>query len=176
MVKTTRVEMVVNGRTVGPSDVPDTLPMVDYLNDYLGLTGTKFGCGIGVCHACVVIVDNPDGSSQTMRTCINSAATFAGKSVRTIEGHANSEGKLSPLQQAFVDNFAFQCGYCTSGFLNEATRFVEALEKSPIPKSSVEDAVENALGKHLCRCTGYFRYYAAVRDLILANPNLTVDG
>jgi len=173
---TTRLQMVVNGAKAGPHDVPDALPMIDYLNDYLGLTGTKFGCGIGVCHACVVIVDEPDGSSRTMRTCINGAVAFAGKNVRTIEGHADADGSLSPVQQAFVDHFAFQCGYCTSGFVNEATRFVEALKKKPVPRSQVEDVLEDTLGEHLCRCTGYFRYYAAMRDLILTDPDLTVDG
>ena len=85
---TTKLEMTVNGQKVGPHEVPDGLAMVDYLNDWLGLTGTKFGCGIGICHACVVIVDEPGGGSRTERTCISGAAGFAGMSVRTVEGHA----------------------------------------------------------------------------------------
>ena len=172
---TTKLTMTVNGRPAGPHEVSDGLAMIDYLHDYLGLTGTKFGCGIGVCHACVVIVDEPDGTSRTMRTCINGAAEFAGKAVRTVEGHAR-DGKLSDIQQAFVDHFAFQCGYCTSGFVNEATRLVEELERKPIAKSEVEAKLAEALGEHICRCTGYVRYYEAMRDLILSNPRLSKEA
>lgn len=151
------------------------MAMVDYLNDVLGLTGTKFSCGIGVCHACVVIVDEPDGTRTPMRTCINGAATFSGKSVRTVEGHAK-DGSVSAVQQAFLDNFAFQCGYCTSGFVNAATALVEDLKDSPIAKADVEDRVLSALGEHICRCTGYIRYYEATRDLILSDPSLTREA
>ncbi len=172
---TTKLEMTVNGQKVGPHEVPDGLAMVDYLNDWLGLTGTKFGCGIGICHACVVIVDEPGGGSRTERTCISGAAGFAGMSVRTVEGHAEG-GTLSAVQQAFVDHFAFQCGYCTPGFVNEATRLVEELAKSPVAKSAVEAKLAEALGEHICRCSGYIRYYEAMRDLILADPRLTKEG
>lgn len=172
---TTKLAMTVNRQPVGPHDVPDGLAMIDYLHDYLGLTGTKFGCGIGVCHACVVIVDEPDGTSRTMRTCINGALQFAGMAVRTVEGHAEA-GTLSKVQQAFVDHFAFQCGYCTSGFVNEATRFMEELARKPIAISEVEKRLKEALGEHICRCTGYVRYYEAIRDLVLADPRLTMEG
>jgi aerobic-type carbon monoxide dehydrogenase small subunit (CoxS/CutS family) len=164
--------MTVNGRKTGPHTVPAGLAMVDFLHDYLGLTGTKFGCGIGVCHACVVIVDEPDGTSRTMRTCINDAADFSGKQVRTVEGHAKA-GRLSDVQQAFVDHFAFQCGYCTSGFINAATCLFEDLARKPVSRNGVEERIEASLGEHICRCTGYVRYYEALRDLILADPQLT---
>lgn len=170
-----RVKMTVNGEVVGPHEVPDTMAMVDYLNDVLGLTGTKFSCGIGVCHACVVIVDEPDGTRTPMRTCINGAATFAGKSVRTVEGHAK-DGSVSAVQQAFLDHFAFQCGYCTPGFVNAATALVEDLKETPVAKADVEKRVAQGLGDHVCRCTGYIRYYEAVRDLILTDPQLTTEG
>jgi len=170
-----KISMTVNGQAVGPHEVPDALAMVDYLNDYLGLTGTKFSCGIGICHACVVIVDRPDGTSVTERSCINGAASFDGLSVRTVEGHAK-EGKLSAVQQAFLDHFSFQCGYCTAGFVNEATRLVEALAKQPVKKSAVEATITEALGEHICRCTGYVRYVEAMRDLILKDRRLTVEG
>lgn len=172
---TTTLRMTVNGQAVGPHDVPDGLAMIDYLHEYLGLTGTKFGCGIGVCHACVVIVDQPDGTSRTERSCIAGAAGFAGQTVRTVEGHAQ-DGRLSPVQQAFVDHFAFQCGWCTSGFVNEATRLVEELARSPVPKDQVQRRIESALGEHICRCTGYVRYFEAMRDLILADPRLTTGA
>lgn len=165
-METVHLSVTVNGRQTGPHTIPAGLAMVDFLNDYLGLIGTKFGCGIGVCHACVVIVDEPDGTSRTMRTCINGAAVFAGKRVRTIEAHAK-EGRLSDVQRAFVDHFAFQCGYCTSGFINEATRLMEDLARSPVSKAGLKDRIEASLGDHICRCTGYVRYYEAVRDLVL---------
>ena len=170
-----KLSMTVNGKAVGPFEVSDNLAMIDFLHEYLGLTGTKFGCGIGVCHACVVIVDEPDGSGRTLRSCINGALDFAGKSVRTLEGHAR-DGKLSAVQQAFVEHFSFQCGFCTSGFVNEATRFVEELAKDPIGRDQVEAKIEEALGEHICRCSGYVRYYEALRDLILSDPKLTKDG
>ena len=171
-METVQISVTVNGRHTGPHTIPAGLAMIDFLHEYLGLTGTKFGCGIGVCHACVVIVDEPDGKSRTMRTCINGAATFDGKQVRTVEGHAK-DGRLSDVQQAFVDHFAFQCGYCTSGFINEATQLLEELARNPVPRDQMEGRIETSLGEHLCRCTGYVRYYEAVRDLILADPRLT---
>jgi aerobic-type carbon monoxide dehydrogenase small subunit (CoxS/CutS family) len=107
-----------------------------------------------------------------MRTCINGAATFAGKRVRTVEAHAK-EGRLSNVQQAFVDHFAFQCGYCTAGFINEATCLIEDLALNPVSPDALKGRIEASLGNHLCRCTGYVRYYEAVRDLVLADPKLT---
>ena len=89
MIPTTTISMTVNGAPVGPHEVPDTLPMIDYLNDHLGLTGTKFGCGLGICHACVVIVERGDGTRDTERTCINGAASFDGLKITTVEGHAD---------------------------------------------------------------------------------------
>ena len=171
-MKTVKLSLTVNGRPTGPQTIAEGLPMVDFLHDHLGLTGTKFGCGIGICHACVVIVDEPDGTSRTTQTCINPAASFAGKRIRTVEGHAR-QGRLSAVQQAFVDHFAFQCGICTSGFINETTRLLEELARKPVPRAKVEERIEAALGAHICRCTGYVRYYQAVRDLILADPKLT---
>ena len=171
----TTLTMKVNGKDVGPHDVPDDLPMVDYLNDFLGLTGTKFSCGIGMCHACVVMVEKPDGTVTTRRTCIAGATSFSGASVTTVEGHAK-DGSLSAVQQAFVNHFAFQCGYCTPGFVNAATALVEQLRRNPVAKSQVEQAVQDGLGKHICRCSGYIRYFEAMRDLILADSALTRQG
>ena len=80
---------------------------------------------------------------------------------------------LSPVQQAFLDHYSFQCGYCTPGFVNAATVLLERLKQQPIAKSAVETTDAAALEPHLCRCTGYVRYYEAVRDLVLATPGLT---
>jgi aerobic-type carbon monoxide dehydrogenase small subunit (CoxS/CutS family) len=171
-MQTVTVSMTVNGNAVGPHVIPDGLSMNDYLREYLNLTGTKFGCGIGQCSACVVIRDKPDGTSEAMHTCINSAQSFDGASVRTIESHAK-DGVPSPVQAAFLDAFAFQCGYCTPGFVGAAEVLVESLARTPVAKADVESAVAEALDGHLCRCTGYVRYYAALRDLILGDARLT---
>jgi aerobic-type carbon monoxide dehydrogenase small subunit (CoxS/CutS family) len=91
--------------------------MLDFLHEYLNLTGSRMGCGQGICHACTVIVEGADGRIEEERTCIAGAHSFAGKSVKTIEGHAERDAsgkivKLTPIQQAFMEHFAFQCGYC----------------------------------------------------------------
>jgi aerobic-type carbon monoxide dehydrogenase small subunit (CoxS/CutS family) len=82
---------------------------------------------------------------------------------------------MSPVQQAFLDQFSFQCGYCTPGFVNAATVLMERLKRAPIARRDVERTVASALESHICRCTGYVRYYQAVRDVILATPGLTWD-
>ena len=143
--------------------------MYDFLREYLGLTGTKFGCGAAQCLSCAIIIDSRDGTSYTSPTCIVPATSFDGKSIRTVEGHAK-DGKLSPLQKALVSHFAFQCGYCTAGFLNEGQVLLERLAKAPIARSDLEKTIALALDGHLCRCTGYIKYNEAVRDVILADP------
>lgn len=161
--------ITINGQVHAPTEVRDDLSMNDFLREYLGMTGTKFGCGAAQCLSCAVIVDEPDGSSHTSPTCVVSAASFHGKSIRTVEGHAKN-GELSPLQKAFIAHFAFQCGYCTAGFLNEGQVFLERLEKTPVPRAGLEALIAEALDGHLCRCTGYVKYHEAVRDVILAEP------
>lgn len=170
-MQTVTVSMTVNGKAVGPHTIPDGLSMNDFLREYLNLTGTKFGCGIGQCSACVIIRDLPDGRAEATHTCINAAQSFDGASVRTIESHARG-GVPSPVQAAFLDTFAFQCGYCTPGFVGAAQVLVESLARAPAATDDVESAIEEALDGHLCRCTGYVRYYAALRDLILADERL----
>jgi len=164
----TALTVTINGRSYGPTDVRDELTMNDYLREYLGLTGTKFGCGAAQCLSCAVIIDNPDGTSYTSPTCIVAAASFNGKSIRTVEGHAKN-GELSALQKAFIEHFAFQCGYCTAGFLNEAEVLLERLAKKRIARADLEKTIAEALDGHLCRCTGYVNYHQAVRAVILAD-------
>lgn len=173
-------QLTLNGQSVGPVDIPDDLPMIDYLHEYKNLTGSRLGCGQGICHACVVIVDNPDGTSEEMRTCITGAHYFEGKKVRTIEGHATRDEQgnvtqLNPIQQRFVDEFAFQCSYCAPGFVNAATLLVEKLQRQPIAKSLLEKVIEDSLGHHICRCTGYVRYYNATRN-VLTDLGLVKEG
>ncbi|WP_269501252.1 (2Fe-2S)-binding protein [Burkholderia sp. IMCC1007] len=171
----------INGKAVGPMQVPEGLMMIEFLHEYAGLTGSRLGCGQGICHACVVIVDKPDGTSEEMRTCITGAHFFHGRSIRTIEGHAkrNEAGEvveLSPIQQKFLEHFSFQCGYCTPGFVNAATVLIERLKRAPIAKADVEHTITDALNAHICRCTGYVRYYEAVKDVILTTPGLVKDA
>ncbi|MDN7639686.1 (2Fe-2S)-binding protein [Burkholderia cenocepacia] len=171
----------INGKTVGPMQVPEGLMMIEFLHEYAGLTGSRLGCGQGICHACVVIVDQPDGTSEEMRTCITGAHFFHGRSIRTIEGHAkrNEAGEvveLSPIQHKFLEHFSFQCGYCTPGFVNAATVLIERLKREPIAKADVERTITDALDAHLCRCTGYVRYYEAVKDVVLTTPGLVKDA
>jgi xanthine dehydrogenase YagT iron-sulfur-binding subunit len=174
------LSLTVNGQPVGPLQVPDGLMMIDFLHNYLNLTGSRLGCGQGVCHACVVILDEPGRPSEEIRTCITGAHFFDGKRVRTIEGHAtrdaHGEVQLSPVQKSFLEHFSFQCGYCTPGFVNATTVLVERLAHEPVAKDRLEDTIMQALGEHLCRCTGYVRYYEAVKALVLATPGLVKDA
>ncbi|MHC2250618.1 aerobic-type carbon monoxide dehydrogenase small subunit (CoxS/CutS family) [Bradyrhizobium embrapense] len=164
----TTLNLTINGQKHGPIEVRDELSMNDFLREMLGMTGTKFGCGAAQCLSCAVIIDNPDGTSYTSPTCVVPAANFDGKAIRTVEGHAK-DGELSPLQRAFIDHFAFQCGYCTAGFLNEGQVLLELLAREPVPRDRLETVIADALDGHLCRCTGYIKYHQAVRDVILAD-------
>jgi aerobic-type carbon monoxide dehydrogenase small subunit (CoxS/CutS family) len=112
---------------------------------------------------------SPDGTSYTSPTCIVPAVRFDGKSIRTVEGHAK-DGELTALQKAFITQFAFQCGYCTAGFLNESQVLLDRLAKAPIARADLEKTIAEALDGHLCRCTGYIKYHQAVRNVILADP------
>jgi aerobic-type carbon monoxide dehydrogenase small subunit (CoxS/CutS family) len=165
----TSLALTINGRAYGPVEVRDELTMNDFLREHLGMTGTKFGCGAAQCLSCAIIVDEPDGTSYTNPTCVVPAVSFNGKSIRTVEGHAKG-GELTPLQKRFIEHFAFQCGYCTPGFLNEGQVLLERLAKKKVARSDLEKAIAEALEGHLCRCTGYVRYHEAVRDVILADP------
>ncbi len=165
----TTISLTINGTAHGPVEVRDELTMNDFLREYLGLTGTKFGCGAAQCLSCAVIVDEADGTSHTSPTCIIPAVSFTGKRIRTIEGHATN-GELSALQKAFVEHFAFQCGYCTPGFVNEGQVLLERLARAPIARADLDRTILEALDGHLCRCTGYVKYHEAVRAVILADP------
>jgi aerobic-type carbon monoxide dehydrogenase small subunit (CoxS/CutS family) len=181
LIRMKAISLTINGSSTGPMQVPEGLMMVDFLHEYVGLTGSRLGCGQGVCHACVIIVDHADGTSEEVRTCITGAHFFDGKTVRTVEGHAkrNEAGdvvEVSPIQQKFLEHFSFQCGYCTPGFVNAATVLIERLKRQPIARRAVEQEITAALDDHICRCTGYVRYYEAVKDLVLNTPGLVKDS
>jgi aerobic-type carbon monoxide dehydrogenase small subunit (CoxS/CutS family) len=165
----TTLSVTINGKSYGPRDVRDELTMNDFLREYLGMTGTKFGCGAAQCLSCAIIIDDPNGTNYTSPTCIVPATHFNGKSIRTVEGLAKN-GELSVLQKAFIEHFSFQCGYCTAGFLNESQVLLERLAKKPVARADLEKTIAEALDGHLCRCTGYIKYHEAVRAVILADP------
>lgn len=176
-IPTRELSLTINGEAFGPFELPDELTMIDFLHEYAGLTGSRFGCGQGLCRACVVIVDDEDGTSREMRTCITGAHYFNGRNIRTIEGHAkrNEAGvieSLSPIQEAFLDHFSFQCSYCAPGFVNAATVLVERLKREPVARDEIDSVIEDSLNDHICRCTGYVRYYSAVREVVMNTPGL----
>ena len=148
------LSMIVNGKEVGPIDVPVGMPMIDFLHHYLNLTGTHFGCGQGVCHACTVLEVQPDGRLVDTRTCIANAHAFNGKTIITIEGQAKTDAEgnvteLTPIQKAFIEKFSFQCGYCTPGFVAGATAFIDRLKHEPVKRADLESASEDALNDHI---------------------------
>ena len=143
------VRFRVNGRPVA-LDTEGDRTLVWVLRGDLELTGTKFGCGVGACGACTVVVDG-----KAVRSCQTSLKDVQGKDVVTIEGLARA-GTLHPLQQAFVDHGAFQCGYCTPGMLMNAYALVAANPR-PAP-----EAIERAMEDNLCRCGAYTRIVAAI--------------
>ncbi len=118
----------------------------------LGLTGTKFGCGAGLCGACTVIVDK-----EAVRSCSTRIGAVAGKQVLTIEG-LSRQGRLHPLQEAFLNHHAFQCGYCTSGMILNAYAL---LLKTPRP---TEAQILTAMEDNLCRCGSHLRIVEAIQE------------
>jgi carbon-monoxide dehydrogenase small subunit len=122
------------------------------LRDHFGLTGTKYGCGIGFCGACTVLIDN-----EPARSCMTSVSDVAGKSVITIEG-LEKDGRLHPIQQAFIDHDALQCGFCTPGMILTA---VDMLGKNHAP---TRDDIISGLEDNLCRCGAHTRIIDAVQE------------
>jgi aerobic-type carbon monoxide dehydrogenase small subunit (CoxS/CutS family) len=140
----------VNGRR-HDVDVPPATPLLSVLRDSLGLMGARFGCGHGACGACVVLVDgNP------VPACTTRVAEVGERPIVTIEGLAR-DGQLHPVQRAFLDEGALQCGYCTSGMILAAAAL---LDRAPHP---TEDQIREALSPHLCRCGIYLRAIHAVQ-------------
>jgi aerobic-type carbon monoxide dehydrogenase small subunit (CoxS/CutS family) len=134
--------LIVNGRSWSSEVRPGTT-LLDLLREQFPLTGAKLGCGEGLCGSCTVLVDR-----RPVAACITQAATVAGARVTTIEGLA-SGGRLHPVQQAFVQAQAFQCGFCTPGMVTAA---VALLERTPSPS---EEEIKRTLNGHLCRCGAY---------------------
>jgi aerobic carbon-monoxide dehydrogenase small subunit len=146
------ISVIVNG-VQEQVNVPSNMKLLQMLREVLGLTGTKDGCQAGECGACTVLVDG-----EPVNSCMMLAVEADGREILTIEGLAK-EGKLHPLQQAFGDYNAVQCGYCTSGMLLSAYAL---LKRNSNPSA---DDIKTALVGNLCRCTGYVRIIQAVQSV-----------
>ena len=145
------VVLSVNGQSYEEEAEPRTL-LVHFLREKLGLTGTHVGCVVGECGACSVMVDG-----ALVKSCLMLAVQANGCEVTTVEGLAQ-RGKLHPVQEAFVRNFALQCGFCTPGFLMASHAL---LERTPNP---TEEQIRQDLSSNLCMCTGYVQIVEAVKE------------
>ena len=132
--------------------------LLSYLRFDLGLTGSKYGCGEGLCGSCTVLVDG-----QPLRACMTTVGAVAGGDLQTIEGLANGD-ELHPVQQAFVAEQAMQCGYCIPGFIMGA---VGLLGREPHPSS---EQIREALSEHVCRCGTYLRIQRAIERVASEEP------
>ncbi len=144
------IRLLING-TSHRVDVPAEETLLTVLRDELDLTGAKYGCGEGECGACTVLVDG-----HPVRSCMTRAATLEGKRITTIEG-LSSPGKLHPVQQAFLEQDAMQCGFCTSGMVMSA---VGLLSRQAKPS---DEEIVRAMNGNICRCGTYPRIVAAIR-------------
>ena len=137
------IAVTVNGTEYNQT-VPVRLTLADFLRHSIDLTGTHVGCEHGVCGACTVLVDG-----LAVRSCLMLAVQANQKTVVTVEGLADAQGQLSPLQRAFETQHALQCGFCTPGIL---TTLTEVLQENPEP---TEEDIRGAISGNICRCTGY---------------------
>jgi len=150
--QTMLVTVTVNGGRQS-REVPTRMLLSDFIRHELDLTGTHVGCEHGVCGCCTVLVDG--GSA---RSCLAFAAQVDGAEITTVEGLITAEGELSPLQQAFKECHALQCGFCTPGFLVAITEFLEREQRADLTEAEVREAISG----NLCRCTGYTNIVDAV--------------
>jgi 2-furoyl-CoA dehydrogenase 2Fe-2S iron sulfur subunit len=147
-----RLQLTLNGRKLSGEAEPRML-LSDFLRHVLGATGTHVGCEHGVCGCCTVLIDG-----AAVRSCLTLAVQAEGRAVTTVESLAGPDGTLNALQQAFQNNHALQCGFCTPGILMS---FSDFLERNPDPS---EADVVDVLSGHLCRCTGYSGIVSAVLE------------
>ena len=156
MKQTIRVS--VNGRLY-EEDVEPRLLLSHFLRENLGLTGTHVGCVVGECGACSVLLDG-----KVVKSCLHFAVQADGREVTTVEGLAKN-GALNPVQEAFVKNYAFQCGYCTPGMVMTSYAL---LQRNPNPS---EAEIRKALAGNLCMCTGYVQIVEAVKEAARGSKN-----
>lgn len=151
-MKEIKVNFNLNGQEITVMAPPD-MTLLELLREKLDLTGTKRGCEIGECGACTVIIDN-----QAVNSCLVLVPQVEGAKVITVEGLAQN-GELDPLQQAFINNHAIQCGFCTPGMLMSAKAL---LLNNPNP---TREEVREAISGNLCRCTGYLQIIKAIESV-----------
>ena len=145
------IRVTINGRLY-EEDVEPRLLLSHFLRENIGLTGTHVGCVIGECGACSVLLDG-----KVVKSCLHFAVQADGREVTTVEGLAKN-GELNPVQEAFVKNYAFQCGYCTPGMVMTSYAL---LQRNPNPS---EEEIRKALAGNLCMCTGYVQIVEAVKE------------
>lgn len=150
------VVLIVNGEE-RRIDAPPQESLLSVLRNGLALTGTKYGCGEGQCGACTVLLDG-----KAARSCLTPLTAAANKKITTVEGLERS-GRLHPVQEAFLDEEAFQCGYCTSGMIMSAAAFLSA---NPNPTQA---QIKRAMNGNICRCGTYPRVIAAVQRAATAS-------
>lgn len=145
----------INGKKYDLSETDLDQNLLDFIREELDLTGTKRGCGIGACGSCTILINN-----RPVRSCRKSVADIVDRNVLTIEGLARPDGSLHPLQQAFVDAGAIQCGFCTPGMVLTAHAF---LLSHPNPS---REEIRRAISANLCRCTGYQQIIDAIETAV----------
>ena len=145
------IRVTINGRLY-EEEVEPRILLAHFLRETIGLTGTHVGCVIGECGACSVLLDG-----KVVKSCLHFAVQANGREITTIEGLAK-DGELNPVQEAFVKNYAFQCGYCTPGMVMTSHAL---LQKNPNP---TDDEIRKALAGNLCMCTGYVQIVDAVKE------------
>jgi len=146
------MKLTING-TEKKLDLDLDTPLLWVIRDELGLKGTKFGCGIGLCGACTVHLNG-----IAIRSCITPVSAVEGQAISTIEGLSESDGSLHPLQESWISHNVPQCGYCQSGQLMSASAL---LSSNPSPN---DDDIDNAMSGNICRCGTYPRIKAAIKD------------
>ena len=157
------IELRVNGQTY-EIEVQPWRTLLEVLRDELHLTGTKQSCGEGHCGACTVILDG-----RAVNACLMLALEGRGKEILTIEG-LSQDGRLHPLQEAFVTHGGVQCGFCTSGMIMAAKAF---LDETPNPS---EEEIKKAISGHLCRCTGYVQIAESIKAAAEAMRSMAMSG
>ena len=155
----------VNGTEHEVDDSNASMPLLWVLRDKLGMVGTKFGCGIGFCGACTVQLDG-----QPVRSCSTLASVAEGKDIKTIEGLANADGSLHPLQEAWIALDVPQCGYCQAGQLMSAAAL---LARNPNP---TDKDIDTAMAGNLCRCGTYVRIRQAIHTAAAKMASVKTEG
>jgi carbon-monoxide dehydrogenase small subunit len=145
------IRVAINGR-IYEEDVEPRQLLVHFLGETIGLTGAHVGCVIGECGACSILLDG-----KVVKSCLHLAVQADGREITTVEG-LSTDGELNPVQEAFVKNYAFQCGYCTPGMVMTSYAL---LQTNPKP---TDDEIRKALAGNLCMCTGYVQIVDAVKE------------